>query len=265
MIFVQFPPVLDSPLYSDDKSNTIALTRSNSDIQKNLGAHIWKQLTHIVILDEQMRVTDSAYKGLLNRLRNGECTPNDYLLLSSRVIGNNSDSIINSGDPIIVPENELVREINNLCINNKSKTTTVYVSTVCDSLKTPLSKDMFKAINSLPSTKTDGMLTELPMYVGIPVMLTKNISTELGLTNGTKGIIKMIPLKENEKRNQSDKRFKKVSSLDCIITEVPNASISDLDGLAKNHIPIFRCKGSFVLKQNNDIVTIKRDHFKDKH
>ena len=32
--FVQFPPVLDSPLYSDYKSNTIALTRSNSDIKK---------------------------------------------------------------------------------------------------------------------------------------------------------------------------------------------------------------------------------------
>ena len=81
--FVQFPPLLDSPIYSDYKSNTVALTRFNSDMQKNLGAHIWKQLTHIVILDEQMRVTDSAYQGLLNRLRNGKCAPNDYLLLSS--------------------------------------------------------------------------------------------------------------------------------------------------------------------------------------
>ena len=103
----------------------------------------------------------------MNRLRNGKCTPSDYLLLLSRVIGNNSDSIINSGDPIIVPGNELVREINNLCMSNKSKTTTVYVSTACDSSKTPLSKDMVEAINSLPSTKTDGMLAELPMYVGM--------------------------------------------------------------------------------------------------
>ena len=71
----------------------------------------------------------------------------------------------------------------------------------------------------------------------------------------------MIPLKENEKCNQSDKGFKKVSSLDYIIIEVPDASISDLDGLPKNHIPIIRCKGSFVLKQNNDNVMIKRDHF----
>ena len=70
--FVQFPPVLDPPLYADYKSNTIALRRSNSDIQKNLGAHMWKQLTHIAVLDELMRVTDSAYQGLLNRLRNGE-------------------------------------------------------------------------------------------------------------------------------------------------------------------------------------------------
>ena len=29
----------------------------------------------------------------------------------------------------------------------------------------------------------------------------------------------------------------------------------------QNHILIFRCKGPFVLKQNNDNVTIKRDHF----
>ena len=163
-------------------------------------------------------------------------------MLSSRVIGNNSDSIINSGHSIIVQGNKLVREINNLCINNKSKTTTVYVSTAYDSSETPLSEDMVKAITSLPSTKTDGMLAQLPMYVGMPVMLTKNISTGLGLTKGTKGIIKMIPLKENQKCNQSDKGFKKVASLDYIIIEVPDASISDLDGLPKNHIPIFRCK-----------------------
>ena len=99
-----------------------------------------------------------------------KCAPNDYLLLSSQVIRNNSDSIINSGDPIIVPGNELVREINNLCINNKSKTITAYVSTAYDSPKTPLSKDMVKAINSLPSTKTDGKLAELPIYVGMPVI-----------------------------------------------------------------------------------------------
>ena len=37
-----------------------------------LGRSIWKQLTHIILLDEQMRVTDQIYQGILNRLREGK-------------------------------------------------------------------------------------------------------------------------------------------------------------------------------------------------
>ena len=41
----------------------------------------------VVILEQQMRTNDLAYQALLNRVRNGEGTYEDWLLLRTRVIG----------------------------------------------------------------------------------------------------------------------------------------------------------------------------------
>ena len=70
--FIQFPPVFDTPLYwTYNKENLRSSTRE-SEIKKQLGRSIWKQVTHIILLDEQMRVTDQKYRGILNRIREGK-------------------------------------------------------------------------------------------------------------------------------------------------------------------------------------------------
>ena len=57
-------------------------------INKKLGQHLWRQVNHVVLLDEQMRVTDRPYQELLNRLREGKCTDSDIEMLNKRVVGN---------------------------------------------------------------------------------------------------------------------------------------------------------------------------------
>ena len=70
--FIQFPPVLDTPLYwAYNKENLSSSTRE-SEVKKQLGRSIWKQVTHIIFLDEQMRVTDQKYLDILNRIREGK-------------------------------------------------------------------------------------------------------------------------------------------------------------------------------------------------
>ena len=63
--FMQFPPIKDEPLYNGWKRET--MTRNNRgrmseyEIRVQIGLNIWKNLTHVILLDEQMRVTDKAY------------------------------------------------------------------------------------------------------------------------------------------------------------------------------------------------------------
>ena len=52
--FIQFPPIGDYPLYCAWYNEMIRSVKSNSEINKQLGIHLWKQVNHIVLLDEQM-------------------------------------------------------------------------------------------------------------------------------------------------------------------------------------------------------------------
>jgi hypothetical protein len=49
---------------------------------------------------------------------------------------------------------------------------------------------------SLPDNKTESLPGYLPLVSGMPVLLTDNIATELGLSNGTKGIFRRIVYEE---------------------------------------------------------------------
>ena len=49
-----------------------------------------------------------------------------------------------------------------------------------------------KAILELPDNKTEHLPGYLPLVPGMPVLLTENIATELGLSNGTRGIFRQL-------------------------------------------------------------------------
>ncbi|CAF1473101.1 unnamed protein product [Rotaria sordida] len=49
-----------------------------------------------------------------------------------------------------------------------------------------------QAILELPDNKTEHLPEYLPLVPGMPVLLTENIATELGLSNGTRGIFRQL-------------------------------------------------------------------------
>ena len=60
--FAQFPPVKDEPLYYGTHSDTPlkpAVTPRQQNIE--IGRCIWKQLTNVFILDEQVQIKDKFY------------------------------------------------------------------------------------------------------------------------------------------------------------------------------------------------------------
>lgn len=91
--YMQYSPVFDKPLYHEclpvkiSKDSTIMKQPSEVDIQQKSARAIMLQINCVVLLEEQMRTKDSTYRDLLSRVRRGEGTYEDWLLLRTRVIG----------------------------------------------------------------------------------------------------------------------------------------------------------------------------------
>jgi len=91
--YIQYSPVFDKPLYYDFSvrmaDNTKRNTRlpTENEIQQKSARALVLQINCVVVLDEQMRIKDLAYQALLSRVRNGDGTHDDWLLLRTRVIG----------------------------------------------------------------------------------------------------------------------------------------------------------------------------------
>ncbi|CAF4412039.1 unnamed protein product, partial [Rotaria sp. Silwood2] len=71
------------------------------------------QISCVVKLTQQMRTEDPRYLQLLERLRHGQCTYDDYELLLTRVVGQPSA-------PILVFRNEVRTYLNNKAVIYKA-------------------------------------------------------------------------------------------------------------------------------------------------
>ena len=91
--YMQYSPVFDRPLYYDYSSTMINASSgikklpTENDIQQKSARALVLQINCVVMLDQQMRTIDRTYQDLLGRLRKGEGTYEDWLLLQTRVIG----------------------------------------------------------------------------------------------------------------------------------------------------------------------------------
>ena len=97
----------------------------------------------------------------------------------------------------------------------------------------------------------------------MPVYLSKNMHVELGLTNGTKGIVRSIHLKNGRSISEdSGKYYLNFKDGDYIIVEFDDIKVKPLPGLVLNHIPITPQQTEFsVYVGNRKSVTVKRLHF----
>ena len=99
------------------------------------------------------------------------------------------------------------------------------------------------------------------------MIVSKNIHTELGMTNGTKGVIRAIHFKHEEpviSGNTDD--FHRLKYLpDCIIVELEDIDVKPLNGLPANHVPIVIQQGAFAVsvRRNGkaESVNVNRRHF----
>lgn len=114
-----------------------------------------------------------------------------------------------------------------------------------------------KAMLELPDNKTEHLPGYLPLVPGMPILLTENIATELGLSNGTKGIFRQLVYdKSTEIFNITDTGFpdntKFVIQPTYALVEFPKCKIdSSLATLKPKLIPIFVSEQTFYFDLND--------------
>ena len=158
--------------------------------------------------------------------------------------------------------------VNDLFVDHHSQSTKVYVSNAQDYVgkknnRKELPRKVADRIKSWPNTSTRGLPRQLQLFVGMPVIITNNIATELGITNGTTGVVRSIHLRDGEviSGDTGYHQFKRPP--DYVIVELEDVKMRPLDGLPANSVPILLKVESFqvAMPGRRKRVNVNRRHF----
>ncbi len=263
--FRQFAPILSSPLYygSHSDSETKPIKRQ-WHLDREFGRTLWHQLTDVIILTEQNRISDKAYSKLLTRISEGRGTREDYNTLNSRLITNldvTTGKFTNA--PVVVPGNDLRQKINRAHAKHQSRNEgkRLFISTAVDTCsKVDMTESKLMTTHQLSYTKAGNLPSELELFKGLPVMLTQNIAVELGLTNGAFGEVTQIGFDKDHKMTKKDDSYLLESVPQYVIVKFPCLKHLKLPGLNIGEVPVFPVKSSFRIKFPGTVVksTINR-------
>lgn len=201
--FHQFPPVgnASAALYCDRPET--------DDVHALKGRSIFTEYDHVVILREQMRITDDVWTGILSRLRVGECTEKDIEEVQRLVLTNPACEIPDfTSTPwcdatLITPRNATKDLWNSAALERHCRASgnRKYIisaeDTIKDSGETP-NQGTRLAIAGLKDDATKNLKMRVELAVGMKAMVVLNIATEADLANGTRGTIQGFVLDPRE-------------------------------------------------------------------
>ena len=103
---------------------------------------------------------------------------------------------------------------------------------------------------SKSSMERAGLMKEVELVIGAPVMVMLNIHMELDIANGVCGVIEGIVLDEHECQIGLNEHFVQLCYPPCyVLVKLLCTKAAHLQGLAENIIPILPvCKGFAVMK-----------------
>ena len=236
----QYPPVCGTPLY-----NPIAAysNQTNDEITKRLGQLTWKTINSVITFTEQEHMKgDHEYAEVVTRLWMRNCTLDDVDLFNSTIIQSaEHENGINMSEPYendatSMVDSNISWEILNLwkaqsnCVQLGQ--TLVMSAAVDKSISGKITESEQHQLLNMDISSSKLKQTPpgfIPLYIGMPIVLyVKNTSTELGIANGTQGVLKKFYTEVNSAG---------LTYCKCAIVEFMKSRI-ELPGLKKGEFPI---------------------------
>ena len=243
----QFPPVAKPLRESLYRPTDMA----KDPIDCQIGRAIYEEFDTVVVLKEQKRITDPVWLNLLRNLRKGRVEQNDITVLKNLIIGSSQETNDNYNEdpwkeaPLVTPR-VAVRTLWNESSTRKWCHKTGRRLLICpaeDSIgERPLSlmERYYLALRS--KTAKQHARKDLPkkaeLAIGMKVMVTNNIETDLDITNGSRGEIVDIILHPDEPPLPDGPIVQLQKLPICILVKLTRTRTSRLEGLPDSVIPV---------------------------
>ncbi|CAK5281207.1 unnamed protein product [Mycena citricolor] len=250
--FHQFPPVATSP--------TQALyhpPQPGDSLNTKVGRSIYEEFTTVVILKQQMRDTDVVWLDFLRHLRVGDVQEHHLAMLRTLVIRPQDNMNTGPWKDATLVSDDLWRKVQILTSDKKvTPRHGIFICKAEDSYRgEALSmKDRYALAEHLCSKKRTknsmkkDLVHSMELAIGMEVLVTNNIETDLDLTNGARGIIQSIVLHpdEGELGHETIVMLKKLPAY--ILVRFERTKAARLAGLDMGVLPIEPAKTTYRVK-----------------
>lgn len=277
----QFPPVAcgkREPLYYP--------VRTDDPLSFQIGRKIYEEFSTVVILAEQMRVTDHIWRDFLDHLRDGTVESRHLKMLRTLLLKPPSldSSPVHSPDTttnpfvdfstqpwadasLITPRHAVRTRWNQAatqkwCADSKTR---VFICLALDTIKgSPLTLEERYALASPPKKgrrRDKGLPESIRLAIGMKVMVTNNLQTDLDITNGARGVITDIILNPDEPPLEEGAVVTLKYLPECILVKLSRTRAAALPNLEEGVIPIKRVSTKTQIRIRGKSRTVTRTQF----
>ncbi|KAF5334184.1 hypothetical protein D9611_014514 [Ephemerocybe angulata] len=248
--FFQLAPPKQSPVYAYKlvRNPSFVEARSSVGIDAISGAYLWRQVKEVTILKQTKRHEgDPLLSKILSLIRCRQCidstgrqTTIDGLTAVEHIRRRDFEhvartdpaAILSFEDAPVIVGTKIIRDLLNttmLAAHATRISSKVHIYYSDDKIKNEkVSENVALLLWSLPANSTKDAFGQLPMFIGMRVMITENISVEYKVVNGSEGTISDIQYFEEEGRRYARVVYVRV-----------HASHVHAPGLEAGIVPIF--------------------------
>jgi len=226
-----------------------------------MGDNIYHQFDTVIELTQQKRIEDERWSEILTHSRTGSCTRQDLNDIRKLVLTNEQCDIPDfstfpwNETELVTPRNSVRTVWNKAKLREHCRQTgnLLYVVDAEDSggkERRTLTNTERLTIAKMPSKETAQLENRIELAVGMKVMVTLNMATDIGLTNGSRGTIVDIildPRESNTDIDEDDNHIVHLKFPPAMIVFKPTRQFNfePFDGLQAGQIPIFPKEASF--------------------
>ena len=262
----QFPPVActkaEALFYPNDPGK--------DSMEMQIGRRIYEEFSTVVILKEQMRVLDKPWRDFLDHLRHGCVEVHHLQTLRKLLVQRHSPSDHHTNAPpsatdfsttpwvdaALITPRHAVRTLWNeaalqqMCAESKRQ---LFICVARDTIKgKPLSLAQRYALASRHRTDGRRRRKDLPesihLAIGMKVMVTNNLQTDLDITNGARGAIVDIILDPEEPELEGGPIVTLKFLPACVLVKLSHTRAGRLPGLESGVNPIQRVSCAMQIK-----------------